>query len=83
MKQVHSTVSITYDKSVDAAYIYLTPSTVAAAATTTCPCDPGELGVMVHLDFDAEGRMLGIEVLAASTVLPKGIIAKIKDTSEG
>jgi len=33
-------------------------------------CDPVEVGGMINLDFNAEGRLIGIEVLGASARLP-------------
>lgn len=33
-------------------------------------CDPVGVGGMINLDFDEQGRLIGIEVLAASSKLP-------------
>jgi uncharacterized protein YuzE len=38
------------------------------------PCDPVEVGGMINLDFDEQGRLIGIEVLAASSKLPKYLL---------
>jgi len=35
------------------------------------PCDPVEVGGMINLDFDENGRLVGVEVLAASSKLPQ------------
>lgn len=62
---------ITYDRSANAAYIYLNDTQVAFTYT----CDPVELkGEMVNLDFDAEGHLIGIEVLNASKLIPKALL---------
>ena len=82
MKRVSRTVRITYDRSADAAYIDLMPGIAAGAATKTCPCDPGDLGMMVYLDLNAEGRLLGIEVLGASAVLPQDVLEQIEAAEE-
>jgi uncharacterized protein YuzE len=62
-------LKIEYDKSVDAAYINLIPAQ-PGAATRTYACDPEEVGGQIQLDFDAAGRLIGIEVLDASHLLP-------------
>ena len=40
----------------------------------TYPCDPQEVKGMINLDFDEEGRLLGIEVLDASKKLPPDLL---------
>jgi uncharacterized protein YuzE len=70
-------IKVTYDKSVDAAKIYLKhiePGGVAKVYT----CDEDEVGEMINLDFDAEGVLLAIEVLRASKKLPAALL-KIAD----
>lgn len=67
---------VTYDPAADAAYVELAgPLAAGEAATTihsiTTPGDRGE----VALDFDADGRLLGVEVLHASAVLPAAVLA--------
>lgn len=53
----------TYDPEADAAYIYLGESKILESAEVA----PG-----IVLDYDAEGRVVGIEVLSASKVLAPG-----------
>jgi uncharacterized protein YuzE len=38
------------------------------------PCDPREVDGEINLDFDSEGRLLGIEVLDASKMLPDEVL---------
>jgi uncharacterized protein YuzE len=64
-------VRVTYDGSADAAYIHLAPIKADGVATTVS--GEGEAG-SVNLDFDRDGRLLGIEVLAASRWLPREVI---------
>jgi len=64
------------DKSVDAAYIYLT-DIKPGEARKTYSCDPRESGE-INLDFDANGRLLGIEILDASKKLPEGFFDENK-----
>ena len=66
-------MKITYDRDADAAYIYLVPITDGGVAQTY-PCDPAEVNGMINLDFDREGRLLGIEVLDASRKLPQAVL---------
>jgi len=65
---------ITYDLSVDAVYIYLTPAIDHGQVHKTYTCDPVEVGGQINLDFDALGRLLGIEVLDASRKLPEVLL---------
>jgi uncharacterized protein YuzE len=66
-------MKITYDREANAAYIYLVPIANGGVAQTY-PCDPVEVNGMINLDFDREGRLLGIEVLDASHKLPKAVL---------
>ena len=61
-----------YDAEVDAAYLSLVDRDLRpgeAAQQSDLIATPGGVGSLI-LDFDAEGRLLGIEVLAARAVLP-------------
>jgi uncharacterized protein YuzE len=66
-------MKLEYDRTVDAAYIHLDPSE-SVKAKKTYACDPEETGGQIQLDFDDEGRLIGIEVLDASHVLPKALL---------
>ncbi|MGW3290000.1 DUF2283 domain-containing protein [Streptomyces sp. NPDC001002] len=63
-------VKVTYDKSVNAAYIYFTDPRVNVRSAHTYPCDPIDVDGVINLDFDDQGRLIGIEVLAATSKLP-------------
>lgn len=67
-------MKLTYDRSVDAAYIQLAREIPAGGVAKTCPCDPLEVGGEINLDFDAEGRLVGIEILDASKKLPPELL---------
>jgi len=71
-------MKITYDETVDAAYIYLAEQIEPGQVSTTYPCDPAEVRGMIHLDFDAGGVLLGIEVLGASSKLPPEVIEQAR-----
>lgn len=64
---------ITYDRTSDAAYIYLS-AIKAGEAVKTYPCDPKEVDGMINLDFNAAKQLIGIEVLGASARLPKSLL---------
>jgi uncharacterized protein YuzE len=68
-------MKITYDKSVDAAYIYLTGVTDTKVAKTYS-CNPLEVEGMINLDFDKNGTLIGIEVMDASQKLAEEVLSK-------
>ncbi|MEU4337113.1 DUF2283 domain-containing protein [Micromonospora lupini] len=65
---------VTYDEEANAAYIYLTDPRVNAGVANMYACDPVEAGGMINLDLDSDGRLVGIEVLAASSKLPQYLL---------
>lgn len=67
-------MKITYDQSTDAAYIYLIDEIKPGGVAKTYCCDPQEVDGQIHLDFDAGGRLIGIEVLDASRRLPSVLL---------
>ena len=65
-----------YDADSDAAYLSLQDGprdTRDFGFTYTC--DPNRVKGQIHLDFDKEDRLIGIEVLDASRMLPQGMLA--------
>lgn len=63
---------VTYDPQADAAYITLINRELRngeAVYQSDMISTPGERGTLIA-DFDADGRLLGVEVLAASSVMP-------------
>jgi len=67
-------MKIKYDPSVDAAYIQLKAEDDRTPFGSTYCCDPKEVEGQIHLDFDSDGRLIGIEVLQASQKLPLYLI---------
>jgi uncharacterized protein YuzE len=65
---------VTYDKAVDAAYIYFTAIPDGGVARTFLVDEFVKTTDMINLDFDKANRLLGIEVLSASTQLPKELL---------
>ena len=67
-------MKVTYDPTADAAYIQLADDIPAGSVDRTYLCDPNDVGGIVNLDLDASGRILGIEVLTASALLPAAVL---------
>lgn len=67
---------IEYDAEADAAYIQLADEIPPGAVVKTVCCDPAEVGGMINLDFDSQGRLLGVEVLDASSMLPPELLVR-------
>jgi uncharacterized protein YuzE len=63
-------MQITYDKEADAVYIYLVEIGPGEVKKTYC-CDRQQVGGLINLDFDRSNRLIGIEVLNASSKLPE------------
>ncbi|RYE87223.1 MAG: DUF2283 domain-containing protein [Hyphomicrobiales bacterium] len=61
------TPTVTYDPTTDAAYIRLSPERVNESEEVS----PG-----LVLDYDAEGRIVGLEVLEARTHLSPDLLGK-------
>lgn len=70
---------ITYDEFADAMFVYLVPSIGVGEAKYSRIC---EARPEVTLTFDAGGKLLGIEILHASTVLPPQGIEWVRQTAE-
>ncbi len=58
-----------YDKEADAAYIYLVYPVKEGEAKNTV-----ELKENIMLDFDSNGKLLGMEILNASKVLNRKVL---------
>jgi uncharacterized protein YuzE len=67
---------ITFDRSVNAAYISLQTGVEGRSLVSkSYMCGASELdGIHIALDFDAEDRLLGIEVLGATDHLPEELL---------
>jgi uncharacterized protein YuzE len=66
---------ITYDPDVDAAYIYLTDEQLPPGRDSI-PVDPPE-GMQAYIVLDwKEGKMVGLEVLDAASLLHSDLLAQ-------
>jgi len=73
---------ITFDPDSDAAYVHLQSTIAAGAAVKTVSIDVEKVG-MVNLDFDEEGRLLGVEVVGARALLPREVLALVDARAQG
>ncbi|HEY3051146.1 MAG TPA: DUF2283 domain-containing protein [Gaiellaceae bacterium] len=71
---------ITYDASVDAAYIYFVEIETGGVSTTV-PGDPASEAFGVNLDFDRNGRLLGVDIEGASSRLPTAFLERFANRS--
>lgn len=74
---------IQYDPDVNAAYIYLSENRYAGVAAKTYPCDPIAVGGMINLDFDTDGRLIGVEVMDADKKLAPETLAEANRSRGG
>jgi uncharacterized protein YuzE len=66
---------IKYDPEVNAAKIYLLPPGIEPRTARMYACDPIAVDGMINLDFDEAGRLIGIEVLAARSLIHADVLA--------
>jgi uncharacterized protein YuzE len=66
-----------YDSEADAAYIYLDHPIAPAAAQRMIPFEA--TGSVFNLDLNANGHVLGLQILGAGTHLPPALLAAILD----
>ncbi len=65
-------MKLTYDDEADAAYVYLRDqdAEIPPKVAKTISCNEPFIKRLINLDFDSDGRLIGIEVLHAQSVLP-------------
>ena len=69
---------VTFDPEVNAAYIYLADEPALGwRHGRTVPVDPVEIGGMVNIDLDDDGRLIGLEVMDARSLLSDRILAAL------
>ena len=62
-----------YDREADAGYFYLVDEIKDGEAVKTIELEPN-----IILDFDKNGKLLGIEVLNARKILKKDVLTKAR-----
>ena len=73
-------MKVSYDAAADAAYILLADEIGLGGVSRTYLCDPVDMGGVVNIDLDEGGRILGVEVLSASALLPAEVLAAADST---
>lgn len=78
MDQQTVPVRVTYDQEADAAYVYLADEPALGwRHGETVPLDSGPNNRMVNVDFDDDGRLMGIEVLGARALLSEKLLGAL------
>jgi uncharacterized protein YuzE len=70
---------MTHDSEANAAYIYLVEEIDRGEVARSCVADIALDNAAITIDFDAEGRVFGIEVLGASQALRAETIRGAED----
>lgn len=63
-------MKLTLDQENNSAYIYLVEKIEDGAVAQTIPAESPAGEGYLFLDFDATGRLLGIEIIGANMILP-------------
>jgi len=63
-------VKVTFDKSVNAVYIYTVATIPPGRVGKTVSVDLENTSGQLNIDMDDTGKILGIEILGASNLLP-------------
>ena len=71
---------ITYDPEADAAYLYLTKNSERPVRQISGIALPDMLGE-VEMDLASSGRIIGIEFVNASGILPKELINRMQESA--
>lgn len=76
------TLKSRYDRIADAAYIYVKYPIDDGEVEETVPAEVASetpIGSGINLDFDREGRLLGIEILGASRMLEEDVLTRLSE----
>ena len=66
------TPRVEYDVEADAAYIYFVEEVLKGGVDRTISMDPRD--GMINIDLDSDGRIVGIEIMDASRMLPPDLL---------
>ena len=73
---------MTHDPEADAAYIYIADPIAPGGVAQSRILDHHTPGASVTLDFDADNRLLGIELLGVSRLVPADVARRVSGTTE-
>lgn len=68
-----------YDREVDAAYLYVRDAIASGEVAHTVPLDPSEIDGEINLDFDRDGKLVGVEIQAASRFLDPWLLGEAQE----
>lgn len=68
---------MTHDPEADAAYIYVAEAIPPGGVAQSKPLDHYTPGASVVLDFDRDNRLLGIELLGFSRLVPDEVLRRV------
>jgi len=63
-----------YDPEADPAYVYLVEDIQVGEAARTVCVHPEDVGGMVNIDLDRDGKILGIEILDARSMMRPDVL---------
>ena len=79
MVEKHIPVRVTFDGEANASYVYLADEPVLGwQHGRTVTVDADEIGGMVNFDLDTDGRLVGIEILDARSLLSDKLLAALR-----
>jgi uncharacterized protein YuzE len=67
---------MTYDPEADAAYIYVVDKIAPGEAKITRTMDNKKINGTIAIDFNEDGKLLGIEIIPGANLLSKKVLAK-------
>lgn len=70
---------MTHDPEADAAYIYLSDPIEPGGVSQSRVLDHYTTGASVTLDFDGDNRLLGIELLGFSLLVPTDVVRRVNE----
>ena len=74
---VEQRLRMTHDPEADAAYIYVADAIAAGGVAVSKPLDHHTPGASVVMDFDSDNRLLGIELLGFSRLVPGEVVRRV------
>ena len=77
--QIMEPMYVTYDKEANAAYIGFAKVTSGEVSETIEIELPESVSGDLNLDLDKKGKILGVEVLNASEILPAALLKRAKE----
>ena len=75
--RMFATIEFSFDEETDCSYLALVPDISRGVVKTTRTCEIDDVGGLVNMDFDLDGKLMGIEVVGASKILPKEFLLGI------